>query len=231
MKKLEFENKSSTSSTLLYHGSNCVVELPALDKCKSDNDFGAAFYLTADKKKAESWSLLKADKEGTGKSVVTVYESDFTNLVVKDVGKFSTEAWVAVLLKNRGYSGYITRRQAFKFIDKYYPDIDDADVVIGYRADDSYFRIIEAFLSNSIGIGNISSLLRVGRLGYQIALKSPKAFNQMFIRYNKYYTNMSLSLQASKKADSEARIKCVRWIEDIQDGVLPLIGKTFKELL
>ena len=216
---------------ILYHGSNCTVKVPDLDHCKEDNDFGKAFYVTNDKKKAEMWALLKTDSEGKGKPTVSVYANNFNKLIVKDLGDYSVESWIAVLIKHRGYSGSITRRAAYRFIDLYYPDIFDADIVIGYRADDSYFRITEAFLRNAIGTGNVSSLLHVGRLGYQAAISSLSAFDLPSIIYSDSYTSMSMSLQAARKADSESRRTCHQWIEDIEDGYKPLVGKTFKELI
>lgn len=59
------------------------------------------------------------------------------------------------------------------------PDIADSDVIIGYRADDSYFSFARAFLSNTITVGQLSLALKFGDLGKQYVLKSTKAFKQL----------------------------------------------------
>ena len=37
-------------------------------------------------------------------------------------------------------------------MEKYNIDISEYDLIIGYRADDSYFRFAEDFLNNSISV-------------------------------------------------------------------------------
>ena len=62
--------------------------------------------------------------------------------------------------------------------------LNDYDIIIGYRADDSYFSFVEAFLNNTISYQRLSEALRLGNLGTQIAIKSKKAFNQLtFLGY------------------------------------------------
>ena len=39
-------------------------------------------------------------------------------------------------------------------MEKYNIDISEYDLIIGYRADDSYFRFAEDFLNNSINLKN-----------------------------------------------------------------------------
>jgi hypothetical protein len=49
-------------------------------------------------------------------------------------------------------------------------------VIIGYRADDSYFDYAEAFLNNSISVSQLANAMRLGKLGEQIVIKSEYAF-------------------------------------------------------
>ena len=53
------------------------------------------------------------------------------------------------------------------------------DIIKGYRADDSYTQVIEAFLLNQINIAEVERMFYKGSLGNQIFLKSEKAFNQI----------------------------------------------------
>lgn len=53
------------------------------------------------------------------------------------------------------------------------------DIIQGYRADDSYTQVIEAFLLNQINIAEVERLFYKGSLGNQIFLKSEKAFQHI----------------------------------------------------
>ena len=56
------------------------------------------------------------------------------------------------------------------------PDASQADVIVGYRADDSYFSFARAFVNNAISIDQLAEAMRLGELGKQIVLASPQAF-------------------------------------------------------
>ena len=47
---------------ILYHGSFCEVQIPDLQKCARYKDFGQGFYLTTDKKQAESFAKISTQK-------------------------------------------------------------------------------------------------------------------------------------------------------------------------
>ena len=47
---------------ILYHGSFCEVRIPDLQKCARYKDFGQGFYLTTDKKQAESFAKISTRK-------------------------------------------------------------------------------------------------------------------------------------------------------------------------
>ena len=66
-------------------------------------------------------------------------------------------------------------------IKNYYVDVEQYDVIIGYRADDSYFRFAKDFLNNTISVQKLSEAMKLGKLGVQTVLISEKAFNS--IRY------------------------------------------------
>lgn len=58
-------------------------------------------------------------------------------------------------------------------------DISEYDVIIGYRADDSYFTFAQDFVAGVISMQKLVEAMRLGKLGEQIVLKSPKAFEQI----------------------------------------------------
>ena len=64
-------------------------------------------------------------------------------------------------------------------IEHYSVNISDYDVVVGYRADDSYFQYAESFVSNGLPLRSLNKALKLGKLGEQTVLVSQKAFDQI----------------------------------------------------
>lgn len=93
-------------------------------------------------------------------------------------------AWLAVLLKNRRFDVNVTvMQQAKDVILSLYPkEIDEADVIVGYRADDAYFSFARAFLDNRITLLQLERAMRLGNLGQQVVIKSAQAFEQLHFR-------------------------------------------------
>ena len=51
--------------------------------------------------------------------------------------------------------------------------------MIGYRADDSYFSFASDFINGAISYRQLSSAMRLGKLGKQFVVKSRKAFERL----------------------------------------------------
>ena len=62
-------------------------------------------------------------------------------------------------------------------LDVFLPDYKSADLIKGYRADDSYFTFARDFLSNSISLSQLERAMKLGLLGEQIVIKSDRAFD------------------------------------------------------
>ena len=99
--------------------------------------------------------------------------------------------------------------EAKKYIkDHFLLDISVYDVIIGYRADDSYFSFAQDFVSGLISLQKLSEAMHLGKLGEQIVLKSEKAFQQLnFIGYEvadaeEYYIKKT---ERERKARKEYR--------------------------
>lgn len=66
-------------------------------------------------------------------------------------------------------------------------------MIIGYRADDSYFSFAKDFINNTISVQQLAKAMNLGNLGMQIVLKSQKAFEKIkyityeIADYRKYY--------------------------------------------
>lgn len=163
---------------VLYHGSTQVVPKPTIEKCRSYNDYGKGFYCTADKGLAFEWACQK----GTD-GIVNQYELSLQSLNVVDLTSppYSTLHWLEVLLVNRLVRlSTPTMQLGDKWLkENFAVNLDDADVVYGYRADDSYFSFARGFLRNEITFFQLERALTLGDLGTQYMVKSPHAFAQL----------------------------------------------------
>lgn len=64
------------------------------------------------------------------------------------------------------------------------PETADVDVMIGYRADDSYFSFAEDFVNNTISLRDLNMAMKLGTLGEQVVLLSERSFERIeFIGY------------------------------------------------
>lgn len=63
--------------------------------------------------------------------------------------------------------------------NKYEIDTSNADIIVGYRADDSYITVVEAFLRNELSIAEVCQMFHKGNLGQQVFIKSPQAFDSL----------------------------------------------------
>ena len=82
------------------------------------------------------------------------------------------------------------------------------DVIIGYRADDSYFSFARDFLHNIISIQKLKEAMHLGNLGNQIVLISPKAFEK--IKFKKAIkAEQYIFYKLRKERDDNARQKYV----------------------
>jgi hypothetical protein len=116
-----------------------------------------------------------------------VYELDMSGLSVMRFsdGDYNILNWLAVLLVNRTFriSSDIAAEGKAYLTERFLPDIHSHDVIMGYRADDSYFSFANAFLNNTLSLSQLEQAMRLGKLGEQTVLKSQKSFGRIhFIR-------------------------------------------------
>ena len=168
---------------ILYHGSPEIVEVPAYGLGSEKNDYGRGFYCTESVELAKEWACPTV-KDG----FANMYEFDISSLNVLYLNKkgYHILNWIALLLNNRTFQKRSPiSRQASKYIlEEFLHDISGYDVIKGYRADDSYFSYEKDFLNNTISVSQLSQAMKLGELGEQVVLKSPKAFEKIhFIKY------------------------------------------------
>lgn len=66
-----------------------------------------------------------------------------------------------------------------EFIQKYKLNTEDVDIIVGWRADDSYFNFASDFANNVLTKEKLDETLRLGNLGLQVFVKSEKAFSHL----------------------------------------------------
>ncbi|MDO4198897.1 MAG: DUF3990 domain-containing protein [Erysipelotrichaceae bacterium] len=162
----------------IYHGSEFIIEKPEYGKGKKHNDYGLGFYCTKDIELAKEWSVTDL-RDGYANE----YELDTDGLKILYLNseEYNILHWLTILVRNRKF---IDRNNVVTLAKKYLTDnfsIDTSgyDLIIGYRADDSYFRFAQDFLSNIISIGMLTKAMKLGNLGEQIVLVSKKAFEKI----------------------------------------------------
>jgi len=169
-------------SIVLMHGSNHVIKKPDIRLGKENNDYGRGFYCTRELEMAKEWAC-KQNCDG----FANIYDFDMAGLKTLDLlnGEYTILNWIALLLKNRTFSidSQIGLDAREYLIENFLIDTRDYDIIIGYRADDSYFSFANSFVQNTLPLRRLNQALRLGKLGEQIVLVSEKAFRQIdFVR-------------------------------------------------
>lgn len=163
----------------LYHGSEKVIEKPLFGYGKTYNDYGLGFYCTDSLDMAKEWG---ARKEQQG--YANCYELDCDGLRILDLndGQFCILHWLAVLLENRNFdvpSGLALEAKEYLLTNFFNTDYKSYDIIVGYRADDSYFSFAQDFINGTISYRQLSNAMHLGKLGQQFVLKSKTAFERI----------------------------------------------------
>ena len=163
---------------ILYHGSDHIIEKPEYGKGMKNNDYGRGFYCTEDIELAKEWACAK-QKNG----YANIYELDMAGLKILNLNasQYHILNWLALLAENRTYwqNGSIAQEAKQYIREHYLIDVSEYDILIGYRANDSYFSFAQDFVSGAISLQKLSGAMRLGKLGEQIVLKSRRAFDRI----------------------------------------------------
>lgn len=169
---------------IIYHGSKDIIEKPEFGNGNKKNDYGLGFYCTENVELAKEWACSNNETNGYANQ----YEIDLNDYKILDLReeKYSILNWMALLLKFRTFdvNTPISAQAKEYILDNFYVDVEEYDIIIGYRADDSYFSFAKDFINNTISVEQLAEAMRLGEMGIQIVLKSEKAFNMVkFISY------------------------------------------------
>lgn len=169
------------SYKIIYHGSEKIIEKPAFH-CQGTNkynDYGLGFYCTQNLDMAKEWA--NKSTRGGFANKYSFDERDLKILDLTDKNKYSVLNWIAILIHNREIpiNDQIEYMDVLSYLQKYYIDTSKYDVVIGYRADDAYFRFPSMFIRNVLTYEKLEEIYLLGNLGKQYVLISKKAFERI----------------------------------------------------
>ena len=107
-------------------------------------------------------------------------------LYLDDQSEENILKWITILVSHRfsrfEIDKYKTTINALN--DKYSFDTSNYDMIVGYRADDSYFQYSRDFVADDLSLETLSKAMKLGNLGKQYVLISENSFNH--ITLNKY---------------------------------------------
>lgn len=200
----------------LYHGSEKILRTPVFGAGNPLNDYGLGFYCTREPELAKEWAC--SEEEDGFSNRYRLEESGLSCLYLNGEG-YHILNWLAILLENRRFdlSSPVAARAKKYLLDNFLPDYKGYDLLVGYRADDSYFSFSRAFLNNGITLEQLSRAMRLGKLGEQTVLHSRKAFEAIsFIEA----TPADASVYYAKKMarDREAREDYLKMLAEEPTG-------------
>lgn len=167
----------------IYHGSCKIIEKPIYGQGKVYNDYGLGFYCTDHLNMAKEWGVSK-DQNG----YANIYEIDCTDLDILDLNdpQYCILHWLNILLQNREFDApSALAQEAKEYLSEHFcVDYKQRDIIIGYRADDSYFSFAQDFINGTISYRQLTNAMHLGKLGQQFVLKSKAAFERtQFLGY------------------------------------------------
>ena len=188
----------------IYHGSQLIINKPVFGEGNPRNDYGLGFYCTQEIDLAKEWACTE---ESSG--YANQYELDLTDLSVMRLSgaDYNILNWLAVLLDNRTFriSNDIAAEGKAYLLNRFLPDVEAFDIIVGYRANDSYFSFANAFLNNTLSLAQLEEAMHLGELGEQTVLKSRKSFEHIrFIRSEAAAREIFYQMKSAR--DWEARL-------------------------
>ena len=162
----------------IFHGSGKIIIKPEFGVGNPKNDYGLGFYCTKSLELAKEW----ASTEGCD-GYANKYEIDTTSLSLLNLNSSSYNIlnWLAILLDHRTFETKtpLAKRAKEYLLENFLPDYKRYDIIVGYRADDSYFSFSKSFLDNGISLEQLNRAMHLGKLGQQFVIKSERAFEKI----------------------------------------------------
>ncbi len=201
----------------IYHGSKQIVEIPTFGLGRKNNDFGVGFYCTESNELAKEWAVSSLED---GFSNRYTLDTEYMNILFLNSPEYTILNWIAVLVEHRLFriKTPVAGRAKRYLIDNFGISVNAYDLIIGYRADDSYFDYAEAFLNNTITAEQLARAMRLGKLGEQVVLKSQLAFSK--IKYEGFEAaEKDLFYSRRKSRNEKANQTYLNILEEEIDGL------------
>ncbi|MDY4834817.1 MAG: DUF3990 domain-containing protein [Frisingicoccus sp.] len=201
----------------LYHGSEVIVEVPEFGKGRKNNDYSLGFYCTESEDLAKEWAVSSLNNGFVNRYTL---DTEYLNILDLNGPEYTILNWIAVLVEHRLFSikTPIARRAKRYLIDNFGVNVNAYDLITGYRADDSYFDYVEAFLNNGISVDQLAKAMQLGKLGEQIVIKSRFAFSRL--KYEGFDLAARDTFYVRRKArDNEANQLFQDILEEDDDGL------------
>ena len=173
------EMKSLLSGEIiLCHGSDHIIEEPLFGVGNAHNDYGLGFYCTRHEELAKEWAVSPFTDGYANR-----YRLVSSGLRILDLNRdgHTILDWLSILLENRIVRASTPLEQSgIEYLKNHFriPN-EDYDVLVGYRADDSYFSFARDFLRGTISVQKLKRLMHLGDLGNQVVIRSEEAFKRL----------------------------------------------------
>ena len=163
---------------IIYHGSEKIIEKPVFGYGKRYNDYGLGFYCTDSLDLAKEWSV---DFQRSGYANKYEIETEGLNILNLNSKEYCILHWLTLLLKNRQFdiNSVLAADAKDYLLENFNVPLKNVDIVIGYRADDSYFSFAQDFINGTISYRQLNNAMHLGKLGEQFVLISKKAFDRI----------------------------------------------------
>jgi len=187
----------------IYNGSSEIINNPQFGKGNLHNDYGLGFYCTENLELAKEWACSNVSGGYANK-----YSIDLTGLLVLNLSdkEYNILNWISLLLNDRTFSvnNQVASEGKNYLIQNFMPNINNFDIIIGYRADDSYFAFAQDFLNNAISVKTLENAMKLGNLGKQVVIKSKKAFGLLLFE-NAEQVDGNIYFNKRMERDDKAR--------------------------
>lgn len=207
---------------ILYHGSEKIIEIPEYGIGSRRNDYGRGFYCTENKELAKEWACGR-QRDG----FVNAYRLQENGLQTLYLNQkpYTILHWLALLAENRTYwqKGSIAERAKTYLKENFLIDTAGYDLIVWYRADDSYFTFAQEFVSGVISLKKLKEAMMPGKLGEQVVLRSENAFQAIrFTGVEEASADLYYARKAERDRKAREAYRAVRSGEDRIDDIFML---------
>jgi hypothetical protein len=202
-----------TMTMTIYHGSQNEIQRPRFGFGAADNDYGQGFYCTESFDSAGEWAVYGPNIVEPSDGYINEYTFETDGLRILNLLDEDIDRWISILMKYRG--GNYTQAQGVlisRFIAEHYKGAElDCDVVLGWRADDKYFRMaLDYVLLRDKDL--LRQAVKLANLGEQVFIRTEEAFKR--IRWVKSHAALvSRFYETARRRDVEARAAYDKLVE------------------